>query len=121
MSAVVADPCLIRSPHGAPILVLSLAPHGLTEPEPVTAWFREARSAIAAAGVRRVLLDAAQAAFASALGLGQVLRLYRELQQTGGRLAVCRPNAALAETFRASHMDQLIAVHAGYQEALDNF
>jgi anti-anti-sigma factor len=108
-------------PHGAPILVLSLSPLGLTEPEPVTAWFREARSAIAAAGVRRVLIDASQAEFASALGLGQVLRLYRELHQVGGRLAVCRPTVAVTETFRASRMDQLIAVHPGYQDALDHF
>jgi anti-anti-sigma regulatory factor len=120
-TAPVVDPCLIRPPHGAPILVLSLWPHALTEPEPVAAWFRDARSAIDAAGVRRVLLDSSHAELASAIGLGQVVRLFRDLQQAGGRLAVCRANSTLAETFRAIRLDRVLGVYAGLQEALDSF
>jgi anti-anti-sigma factor len=121
MAVSAVDPCLVKLPDGAPILVLTLEPRGLGDAEPVMAWFQEVRLAIAMAGVRRVLIDCSPAEFVSALGLGQLLRLHRELTQTGGRLALCRLSGVLDAAFRASRLDKVVAVYSGFDEALASF
>jgi anti-anti-sigma factor len=55
-------------------------------------------------------LDVARVAFVGAVGLGMLVRLHKRMKDSGGRLVLRNPGAAVAEMLRVTHLDRVLTV-----------
>jgi anti-sigma B factor antagonist len=63
-------------------------------------------------GQWNLLLDFANVRFLSSAALGALLKLNQVVETHGGRLSLCHLDGPIAEVFRATHVDQIIDMHA---------
>jgi anti-sigma B factor antagonist len=61
-------------------------------------------------GQWNLLLDFANVKFLSSAALGALLKLNHRVEARGGRLTLCHLDRPIAEVFRATHLDQIIAI-----------
>jgi len=117
-SPLLPDPCLLKSSDRPPILVLTLGPDSLSNEPQADNWFQQGRAAVASSGVRRVLIDCEQLGPVFAAGLGKILKIYRELYQVGGELALCRLPNSFQEIIHITRMDKLLKLYPDVEAAL---
>jgi anti-anti-sigma factor len=113
------DRCLIwHEGMSRPVLVLAPTQRSLGEDSAVEAWYRAATEAIAWARTNRVVLDLGQIEHLAGFGLSKVVRLYRDLAQAQGRLALCHVVPPLAEVVKVTRLDRLLPVYADLPAAV---
>jgi anti-anti-sigma factor len=55
-------------------------------------------------------LDLARVGFVEGTGLGVLVRLHKQMKDSGGRLVVRNPGAVVAEVLRVTHLDRVLTV-----------
>ncbi len=118
-SPLLPDPYLLKTPDRRPVLVLTLGLDSLTTEPHADDWFQQGRSAIRASGVRQVLIDCEQVELVYASGLNKILKIYRELYQAGGELALCRLPDTFQEVLRMTRMDKVLKLFPSLEAAIE--
>ena len=72
-------------------------------------------------GRRNFLLNFRNVDFLSSAALSKFLRLYKRLQQVGGRLVLCEISEEILEVFRITALDQLFTICDIEREGLEKF
>jgi anti-anti-sigma factor len=108
---------LAESRHG---LTLVLTPRGRLDGRSTPA-FEERLLGCIAAGERSILLDCSALDYISSTGLRTVLTASKRLNDADGRFALCALNANLAEVFRISGFETIMAIHPDAATALATF
>jgi len=118
-SPILPDPYLLKSPDRLAVLVLTLGPDSLSTEPHADGWFQQGRSAVINSGVRRVLIDCEQLGPVYAAGLGKILKIYRDLYQAGGELAMCRLPAPFQEIIHITRMDRVLKLYPSVEAAIE--
>jgi anti-anti-sigma factor len=61
-------------------------------------------------GVREVVLDFREVPFIDSSGVGEVLRLFKRVKESGGRIVLANPNRKLRELFAMYRFDQFMEI-----------
>jgi anti-sigma B factor antagonist len=72
-------------------------------------------------GRRRLVLDFAPVEVFASLAVGKLVGLNKRLRGRGGRLALCRPTAAIREVLGIMNLARLLNVYDSEPEALASF
>jgi len=90
---------------------LVLSPGGRLDAQSATA-FQDGVLAKVDGGTTKLLLDLEKLEYVSSAGLRSVLMIAKKLRQNGGKLVVCSLRDNVAEVFRVSGFDSVIATAA---------
>jgi anti-anti-sigma factor len=74
-----------------------------------------------AVGRRNLVLDLAAVEEIASVGLSKIIMLNRKTQAVQGRLALCGMFPVVAEVFQVAHLDEILAIYPGEQEAVQSF
>ncbi|MCR5814011.1 MAG: STAS domain-containing protein [Desulfovibrio sp.] len=83
-----------------------------------TGDFDEKAQAALQEGHRRILVDLAELEYMSSAGLRSLLSLAKAMKNGGGHLCFCSLQPMVAEVFRISGFDRMLAVYAERAEGL---
>ncbi len=72
-------------------------------------------------GRRRLVLDFAAVELLSSSFLDVLVKLHKEAQDVGGRLAVCGLRSDVAQALAITGLDRVFAIYPGRQQALASF
>lgn len=61
-------------------------------------------------GVREVVMDFSEVPFIDSSGVGEVLRLFKRVKESGGRVVLANPNRKLRELFAIYRFDQFMDI-----------
>jgi anti-sigma B factor antagonist len=70
-------------------------------------------------GDTQIVVDLSETAFVDSTGLGVLLGIGRRLRDAGGALAIVNVDVGIAKTFEVTGLDQIFAIRATRDEALD--
>jgi len=69
-------------------------------------------------GRARLIFDLTNVKFMSSTGLGQIMRAYRTAVSNGGYVKIVNPQPLIADVFRVTKLDKLLAICDTVEEAL---
>jgi anti-anti-sigma factor len=94
-----------------------LTPSGRLDTAAAPAFEREVQAAMAS-GSARVLIDLANLAYISSMGLRVLLTAAKRINADGGRLVLCTLQPQVAEVFDISGFGAIVPVYADRESAL---
>jgi anti-sigma B factor antagonist len=76
---------------------------------------------LAEEGCRRMLLDFGTVEVFASLAVGKLIGVNKRMRARDGRLALCRPTAAIREVLGIMNLESVLNVYASEPEALASF
>lgn len=73
---------------------------------------------ILARGAKRIIFEVSDVKFMGSSGLGQIMRVYRELRDTEGYVRVVNPQPLIADLFELTKLNTIITIHPTIEDAL---
>jgi anti-anti-sigma factor len=70
---------------------------------------------------RQIVVDFAGVDRVTTFLIGKLVELHKQLQASGGRLALCNVGADLQGVFKVLGLHRVLRIYAGQQEALQSF
>jgi anti-anti-sigma factor len=118
-SPLLPDPYLLKTADHPAVLVLTLGPDSLSNETNADRWLQQGQSAVVESKVLRVLIDCEQLGPVYAAGLTKVLKIYRDLYQAGGELALCQLPRSFQEVIHVTRMDKVLKLYPNREKAIE--
>lgn len=72
-------------------------------------------------GQRRIVLDVSQISYCDSGGLGMLVSASGTMDEHGGKMRIAGANEKMVRTFRLTHTDNIFALDANVEQALESF
>ena len=108
----------IISQQVAGVLVITIRESRISEGSVIESLRQEIEQAITGQNNQRVVLDFSAVELMSSETLGLLIRLYRDLAESGGRIVLCGVREPIQKVLAVTRLDQLFRIAPNIEAAL---
>ena len=111
-------PPMITSQQVAGVLVITIGESKIVEGAALESLWQAIEQAISGQTNQRVVLDFSAVELMSSESLGLLVKLYRDLAESGGRIVLCGVREPIQKVFAVTRLDQLFRIAPNIEAAV---